>query len=74
MGHAQSAWYRPATHQNGFARLPWRGLRAALIVITLVLLVCSWPPAKQGRFARSFSFQAFAAPAAAHVLSPISID
>lgn len=74
MGHAQSAWYRPATHQNGFARLPWRELRAALTIVTLFLLVCSWSPVKQGRFARCFSLQAFAAPPAAHVLSPISID
>ena len=54
--------------------MPWRGLRAALIVITLVVLVCWWPPVKQGRFAPSLSLQAFAAPTAAHALSPISID
>ncbi len=39
MGNARSAWYRPATYQSGFARLPWIGLRAALAIVTLVLLV-----------------------------------
>jgi len=59
-------------HQGStFSRLFWKGLCP---VFTIAVLVCSLPPGQQGRFAGRLSARAFAAPSAAPVLTPISID
>ncbi len=74
MSDGQSARYRPAQHQNEFARLPGARLCSALTFVTVVLLVCSLPPVQQSRFAANLTLQAFAASSSPHVLSPVSID
>ena len=51
-----------------------RELCSALSVVTIVLLVCSLPSGKQGRFDASLSLHALAAPDTSVPLSPISID
>jgi hypothetical protein len=57
---------------RGFAKA--RAWTRAITIAALVLLVCLLPTSRHGEFAGDLSVRVFAAPIAAPVLTPISID